>query len=149
MKTIRSVGTVRRLTSLVLLGLTTVVGCGGGGPIKGKVTYQGKPVVWGSITLIGSDGVPYESMLETDGSFTVKGMPPGTAKVGVVSSNPENQGRPAAVKDERPVQQEAAPDRPKPAKGTWFPLPDKFGDPLTSGVTATVASGQSLTIDLK
>lgn len=134
----------------LLLCVALAAGCGQpGSRVKGRVTHNGKPVVWGSVTLIASDNQPYSALLETDGSFALDGVPAGKAKVGVVSDNPDKTLTPPGGEDGRPVKQSPAPDRPKPAKGAWFPLPDKFGDPMTSGVSVTVTRGQSLEIDLK
>jgi hypothetical protein len=82
-----STGTARvaRRAARVLLGLLTAVliGCGGGSefdtaPVHGKVTYQGKPVEGGSITLRplatgdqSETGKPASGEVQADGSYAL------------------------------------------------------------------------------
>src|SRR5262245_28811872 len=81
---------------LFLSGLTAIVlslpGCGKGtGEIQGKVTYQGKVVASGSVMVIGSDQLPKYGPIQPDGSYHVKDVPAGEAKLTVTSPNPDAQ----------------------------------------------------------
>ena len=44
---------------------------------------------------------------------------------------------------------EKGPGRPLPPAGAWFPIPEKYSDPNTSGLSDVVKAGQDLNIDLK
>lgn len=113
--------------------LAAVPGCGPRtAPVDGKVTYQGKPVVWGSVTLKAADGTVHQVGLNPDGTYHLDGVPAGPAKVGVSSPDPKPSARTRAGDDERVK----VADGPPP--GAWFPLPDKYADPATSGLTVQV-----------
>lgn len=127
---------------LLLLGI--VPGCGPGlSSVSGKVTYQGKPVVWGSVTLKAADGSIHQIGINTDGTYRLEGVPAGPAVVAVSSPDPAPSPRAKALADPR------APAGPPPVPpGAWFPLPARYADPATSGLTLQVGSGPA-DIDLK
>ena len=128
----------RLAAALVLaLGLN---GCGPGtAAVAGKVTYQGKPVVWGSVSLQAADGSMHQIGLNADGTFRLDAVPVGPARVGVSSPDPKPSPRAIAAGET------AGPQLPP---GAWFPLPAKFADPSTSGLTLRVGGGPG-DIDLK
>jgi hypothetical protein len=118
---------------LLLLGS----GCARTANPSGKVTYQGKPVVWGSISLRASDGSMHQIGIDPDGTYQLEGVPVGLAKVGVSSPDPKPSARLKAGGGES----RGGKGTPPPPAGAWFPLPDKLGDPSSSGVTLEVGSG--------
>jgi hypothetical protein len=127
-----------------LLALLVVPGCGWGtGTAAGKVTYQGRPVVWGSITLRAADGSSHQIGLNPDGSYRLDRVPVGPAKVGVSSPDPTPSARASRNEDAR-----VPAGSPPPPPGAWFPLPAKYADPAKSGVTVQVGGGPA-DIDLK
>jgi hypothetical protein len=100
------------------------------------VTYQGKPVVWGSVTLKAADGSIHQIGINLDGTFRLDRVPVGPAQVGVSSPDPAPSPRAKALADPR------TPAVPPPLPpGAWFPLPAKYADPATSGVTVQVGGG--------
>jgi hypothetical protein len=127
----------------ILGGMT---GCGGGkGTLKGKVTFQGKPVVVGTVTVFASDGSVCLGPIQSDGSYEVKNVAQGTAKVAVSSPdttqlNPlqlaqgkgSAGGKPPKAGDE---------DAPRPNPPGWMELPRKYADVATSDLTAKVSGG--------
>ncbi len=123
---------------LALLALAP--GCGPGvGTAAGKVTYQGKPVVWGSVTLKAADGSMHQIGINPDGTYRLDRVPVGVAQVGVSSPDPKPSARlkaRAAGGDDPRVR-----PGPAPPPGAWFPLPEKYADPATSGVTVQVGGG--------
>ena len=120
-----------------------LIGCGPSGTtVEGKVTYQGKSVVWGSVTLVASDGSVHQVGIETNGTYTIPKVPLGGAKVGVESSAP-----PKPNPNRGDARGSAAP--PTPPAGAWFAIPVTLADPKTSGVTLDIRSGQPADIDLK
>jgi hypothetical protein len=101
--------------------------------VTGKVSYQGRPVTYGSVVFLGADQTARSGVIEPDGSYTVKGVHPGEVKVAVLSRDPAkarvHQG------GKRTPEDKAA------ARKNWFPLPRKFESPETSGVGYTIESG--------
>lgn len=125
-------------------------GCAPGkGVASGKVTHKGKPVTSGSVTLIASDDLPYAAPINPDGSYSIPGVPNGVVKIGVNSPNPAGVGRggrggSAAFSEAREGQSSPA---PTPASG-WVELPEKYADPLKSGLSGAVNGEAPLNIDL-
>lgn len=116
-----------------------LAGCGSSGPemarVYGKVTYQGQPVPKGTISFVPVDAVngnPATGVLQSDGSYTLQTVEPGDgARLGeyrvAISTITEDQ-----ILDYIP---KTPPPKPKPL------IPEKYSDPATSGLTATVKSG--------
>jgi hypothetical protein len=135
-------------TLTTFLGLLTALvlasGCGSGtGTAAGKVIYQGKPVVWGSVILKAADGSVHQIGISPDGTYRLDRVPSGPAKVGVSSPDPTPSAR---AKENADARVPAGPPRPPP--GAWFPLPARYTDPATSGVTVQVGGGPA-DIELK
>jgi hypothetical protein len=65
------------------------LGCGKGkGEVTGKVTYNGTPLTHGTVTIQDSDGAVQQSVIEGDGTYTVKDLATGEAKVSVRCRDP-------------------------------------------------------------
>ena len=154
-------------------------GCGGGkATVKGSVSAGGKPVVWGTVILVDASGAYHQGDIELNGTFEIPGVPSGAVKIGVTSPNPEDPRAGGRGKDARGgkdgankgggkggpvsgiddprskfVAENGGPALPRPAPpaGAWFPLPnpDKTGDPMQSGLTGEIKSGQPLDIAIK
>jgi hypothetical protein len=128
--------------SLILAG-----GCSAGkGTLFGRVTYQGKAVVYGTVMAIGSDGITRSANIEPDGAYRFDNvLPIGEVKLAVVSPEPPD---PAAS---RHAGQRGPP--PAPRLGTqavtqqWFKIPDYFTDPRNSDLKASV-SGEAKAFDI-
>jgi hypothetical protein len=119
-------------------------GCAPGrGEVSGKVTYQGRPVVYGSVQFIGSDNEPRLAEINTDGTYAVQGVIAGENRVLVHSSNPAH----AARVNKFGQQIEPPPVDPK----LWFPIPEKYGLLDQSDLTFTIQANKSnlFDIDLK
>jgi hypothetical protein len=122
----------RRIGGLLLLiFLAGVCGCGHAAKVTGKVTYQGRPVQCGSVIFLSGDKTARSGVIELDSSYTVEGVPAGAAKIAVISRDP-SKGR-SVVRDGKRVR----PDKIK----DWFPLPQKFESPESSGFGCTVVTG--------
>jgi hypothetical protein len=135
-----------------VIALLLFTGCGGTGDLSGKVTYNGKPVVYGTVVVMGSDGITKSGTIQPDGSYTVSGIRTGTAKIAVSSPQPPGSvppkkgGRDREDDDKPPVNDPPAP--PEVIKN-WVPIPNKYGDPAKSEITVEVKSGQKFDIELK
>jgi hypothetical protein len=112
------------------LALTALYGCGGGDSTKatvsGKVTYKGAPVPSGTITLYPASGPEYPIILRPDGTFNTSDVPVGPMGVGI--STPPAMAMPAGTDQS--------------AMGKVVPIPAKYKDPKTSGLTWDVTGGK-------
>ncbi|HEY1186184.1 MAG TPA: hypothetical protein VGE74_00945 [Gemmata sp.] len=140
----------RRGVLLALLGaaLVTATGCGPARTdVTGTVTYKGRPVVYGTVSVIGPDQVTYYGTIQENGTFSVQGVPVGPVKLGVFSPDPYfeppiSAAEKARIAEARRASGATPPPLPlKPPKGKWFRLPGKYADPLASGLTAEAAPG--------
>ena len=57
-----------RRAGLLAAAALLAAGCGGVGDVSGTVTYQGKPVVTGSVTFYGPDKTPYVAVISIEPS---------------------------------------------------------------------------------
>lgn len=143
----------RKLEHLcVLLGVSVLLtGCGGSGdalataPVKGLVTYQGKPIANLSIAFMPDNGPLATGKTDASGKFELMTNKPGdgamigTHKVAI-----------SFVADEIPPM--GGPDPGNTYKAPVSPIPKKYADVTTSGLTKTVekdAAKNDFTFDLK
>ena len=130
---------------LYCLVFSLSIGCDRKTTVNGKVSCKGKPVVWGNVILIDANGEYHQGVIELDGSYTIVDVPKGIVKIGVSSPNPNATHN---LKNRKPdPKADSTAKLDKPAKGAWFPIPDKYADPNSSGLTETVA-GKPIVIDL-
>jgi hypothetical protein len=121
--------------------LAVAAGCAGRGDVSGKVTYKGKALVWGTVQFEGSDNALKQGNIKSDGTYTIHGLAIGEARAAVSSINPKSsdfQLRGPAAKARTPRHD---------VKG-WFPIPEKYDTPFTSGLVYTIKPGEN-TIDIE
>jgi hypothetical protein len=122
-----------------LLGLLALAGgCGKTSQVTGKVLFQGRSVVYGSVILLGADNKARSGVIEPDGSYTVDGVGRGETKIAVISRDP-SKGR--SVRRDEHLADSGKASSPTPLSG-WFPLPRRFEDPAASGLTCVVDSSR-------
>ena len=124
---------VLRVRVLLLMGLLAGtccwIGCGGepSGSVSGKVTYNGKPVTIGGVLFVNPDtGIGASAELDASGSYKVLSLRTGEYQV--------------------TIQRPRAPSPEEMAKGAQLKkpdVPDKYLDPQTSGMTATITEGKN------
>ena len=125
------------------LSFTVMVGCGPGqGDVSGTVSYKGRNLVYGSVMLIGSDGIPKYSEIKADGSYAFAELPVGDYRVGINSSDPlapmgsRDGETKSSARSKEEEQQLAA------LKTKWVPLPLNYGDPKSSNLTLSIAGAK-------
>ncbi|WP_439621792.1 hypothetical protein [Gemmata sp.] len=119
--------------------------------MSGKVTFKGRPLVYGTVTAIGSDHATYYGTIQLDGTYSVSGVPVGPAKFAVFSADPYFEPPvPAHVKARIVEARRAAGTTPPPPppKGKWFRIPPKYADPVASGLAADL-EGPTAVFDIR
>ncbi|AMV27235.1 hypothetical protein VT84_22730 [Gemmata sp. SH-PL17] len=144
----------RFIRPAVLITVLALAGCGEPTTdVSGKVTYRGKPVAFGTVVVLDAAGAPKSGQIQPDGTYRVSGVRPGPVKVAVSSppppgSEPSRKSAGGRDGDDDKPPLNIPPAAPEVIK-SWFPIPDKYGDPNKSELTGEAKSGQPLDIDLK
>ena len=140
---------------IFLFSSTLLIGCGGPeglAEVSGVVSLNGKSLSTGSVVFIGSDKVaPVVAPIEPDGHYSAKKVPSGSVTVAVHSPNPKDEADSIRAKS---ADRAGATGKPAPPPGPdpklWFPIPAKYSDPATSGLSYPIKPGSnSLNIELK
>jgi hypothetical protein len=134
-------GLVSRAATASALLILFVVGCGGHGDVSGKVTYKGKPLVWGTVQFEGSDHLIKQGNIKSDGTYTIRDVAVGEAKAAVSSINPRSSDFQGRQIEGRP------PPKPPPEVKGWFPIPVEYQDLSKPKLAYPIKSGQN-TIDI-
>jgi hypothetical protein len=124
------------------LGLVLLAGCSAAkGSLTGTVTYQGKPVIYGTVMALCSDGITRSANIDPDGSYRLDNLPPGEVNLAVVSPEPPE----AAANERRGGRNAPAKAAPISAvdRSKWFKIPKEYSDPRLSGLTTAVSAGSS------
>ncbi len=127
------------------VALLALAGCGQGSglrmyPIRGEVSYNGKPVTTGSVIYIpsGSAGKQAAGKIQPDGTFQLTtrqgndGAVEGAYQIVVYSLKGQEQG--PASRDETETGKARRPAKPA------YMIPEKYARPETSGLTDNVDS---------
>jgi hypothetical protein len=111
-----------------------VAGCQSRGDVSGTVTFKDKPLVYGTVLFVCSDGASVQAMIQKDGTYSASGLAIGDAQVAVNSPNPKSIGIFTTWKD--PAK------KPPPLEVPgWFAIPARYGDAVTSKLTVTIKGG--------
>jgi hypothetical protein len=139
-----------------LCGILLAVGCSGKGVVSGKVQYKGKPVLGGSVSLIPATGGAMSSPIEEDGSYTIRDVPPGTAKITVETESFRPPVPPRGVPGVSSEYMKKSLEQMNPGMNDpqrakrYVQIPAEYSDPDKSNLTCTVKGGkQEHNIDLK
>jgi hypothetical protein len=146
----KSLYSSRRSAGKVLgLGLALVLaaGCGGSftAPVSGKVTYKGKALPGGTVTFIHPDGRVGYGTIHEDGTYSISAAPGGNVKCIVQTTKP-------IVPPPQKLAARLSGGAAKPGAtvypaGPYVPIPEKYGDPQTSGLSYTIDRASN-TIDI-
>jgi hypothetical protein len=141
--------TVRAAKTLGMLAIfgacCTLAGCGDStkGAVKGKVTYQSKPVTGGTIQLVpaSGSGSPVLVNIDPSGSFALTDVPVGSYQVAIETDSVPTintyQPPAGAPKDLPQSGQQASPG----AVPVKVPIPAKYKDAKSSGLKWDISSG--------
>jgi hypothetical protein len=136
---------------LLLLAAAAAAGCGkhGVATVKGKVTFGNQPVGSGKVFFVAADNTTGSAALNDDGTYTMTDAPVGDVRIGV-SVGPRLMMGPNASVGQSPLASTpgAVPEaekmkNPPPIPGGthWVPVPPKYSNHETSGLSWTVPAG--------
>ncbi len=133
---------------LLVVALPLAGGCGNGkGDVSGKVTYKGELLKFGSVQFMSPAGAMV-SEIQSDGTYSLTGVPSGTSKISVTCQDDEGYVKymhalAASAKDKSKPKPKGHPD-------DFSKVPAKYNDFDKSGLTYEVKSGkQTYDIELK
>jgi hypothetical protein len=110
-----------------LLSFLALTGCERGrGDVSGTVTLDGKPLPGGMVTFVADNGQAEAARIGEDGKYTVTNIPVGLARVTVVTQPPVRMYENGKAFE--PL-------------GKYVPIPERYRDPETSGLTFDVKRG--------
>ena len=121
----------------IVCALATLGGCGKkSGTISGKVTFEGKPLQFGSVIFVAADGKTTTAGIAKDGTYTSEKIEYGKFSVAVISPDPN----PPNFTDKLPpgVKHPSGKAFPTPVKVDsegWFAIPSEYGRASTSGLS--------------
>jgi hypothetical protein len=107
--------------------------------VSGKVLFKGGPLPGGIIALVAENGKNFGGDINETGEYSVKDVPPGTYRVMVDNTNLQMQDRMGTLPGAPPGT--PMPEMPARKPGRYVPIPEKFRQGDTSGLSLTVASG--------
>ena len=97
------------------------------------MTYQDRPVKYGSVIFLSADKTARSGVIESDATYTIEDVPMGAVKIAVISRDPKEgpfrRARSKARSSRRKMGQTG-----KTAVEGWFPLPRMLETPRTSGL---------------
>ncbi|WP_020468710.1 peptidase associated/transthyretin-like domain-containing protein [Zavarzinella formosa] len=147
MKYVRAMRSNLGRRALVLsVTLLAFIGCGAGtGELSGTVTYNSKPLRMGSVVVSAGDGTVVVGQINDDGSYSIIGVPSGSAKIGVSSPKPKADNIHMRKKDEKAPAPALVEDTSK-----WMSIPEKYADFKGSNLGVDIKAGKNVfNIDLK
>jgi hypothetical protein len=143
----------RRALSLLLVSCVFLVaGCGKpSGTVSGHVSYQGKALDHGTVTLFPAEGPGVGGQINADGTYSVSYVPLGKAKVIVTSTDPKMaEDAQRIIKERRDNKVGATMSRPQIDPSKYNNLPSEYGDRDKTKIDVDVHAGRNdLDINLK
>ena len=132
---------IRMLSVVMLAGTAILLGqqsdAGDKSPtgrLKGKITFEGKPVRMGVLTIASADGKEMSiSLIKGDGTYDFAIVPAGKVIIGYELGEPG------------PKEKESKAQHIKELKE----IPEHYQDPTKSGLTTTVQAGKTNVYDIK
>jgi len=131
--------------SCLLAGMLAA-GCGSNtAQVTGKVTYQGKNLEFGSVSIRSSDGQIFQSEIKSDGTYSIPNVPLGPGKVSVMCQDTDKKieyGKKISAEGKGMTGEGGKPKQIPHVDGSKFDIvPGMFANFETSGLTIDVQKG--------
>jgi len=143
----------RFLVLFISLSIFAYLGCAGGAPVEGTVSYKGQPVDGATVSLQTDDGNPVGTgVTDGVGHFRIKSLtgtdliPSGTYKVTVTKSTIMSSEIPTDVSD--PAVGKMMKNMKKNAPSNKDKLPDKFASSKSTTLAVKVPTAGSIEFKL-
>jgi hypothetical protein len=107
--------------------------------VEGKVTVDGSPANSGNVVFTSADGKSIAGIIQPDGTYRAVDVPLGAVKVFVKPPSPEEVARYKKQKKTPPAPK--MPKVPEGPAGSLVPIPQKYTDANSSGLTTTIKPG--------
>jgi hypothetical protein len=131
--------------TLMIASIGLVCGCGSSATVSGKVSFDGRPVTYGSVIFLCDDNTAYSTAIQPDGTYRLEQIRSGDVKIGVITPAPSKSS-----KHQRSTPLADAKAASPGAKSDRIMVPKRFRDPVGSGLIAKIGSGNvSYDIDIK
>jgi hypothetical protein len=111
--------------------------------LTGHLTHRGRPVIWGSVILYAPDGTATAGVIDPDGTYTVHNAPAVAVGIAVISHDPQVQHVATQIKTLRERVSMKKWQPPPVDRKNWFPLPKRYEDPKTSGLSVILTKGKN------
>ena len=126
--------------------LAAGAGCGSGtATVSGVVTFQGKPLPGGQVSLVPPKGPPaLIGFIKEDGSYSIVNVPVGEVKI-MVTTQPPLPELPSFIKVPGRTNDPNSTAKSAPYKplGEYVKIPDRYRLAETSGLTLKVKRGEN------
>lgn len=77
------------LCILLLMQVWSRVAARGRSPLQGRVNVAGRPVMFGTVTVVAADGTTLTTTIQPDGRYLLPHVPPGPVRIAVSSPDPQ------------------------------------------------------------
>lgn len=150
---------VRLLAGTLLVLSLGLLGCSAGGNpnanarVSGGLSYKGQPIKGGAIRFHTPEGVAYDGLISSDGTYSATDVPAGELVVTVEteSISPERKA-PKGAEAERRMRMMKSSMQPPPGRGgpvadpsvNYIKIPKKYSNPKTSPLTVTLTPGRQV-----
>jgi hypothetical protein len=141
--------------AFLLAAVCAAAGCGGGPKfcdVKGKVTYDGKPLPGGTVQITDEkDTQMVFGDLNIDGEFKIPRAPAGTVRVVVRTDSVKTLLDPAIAKQLQAKGVAAVAPDPKEKGNKYVPIPARYADRSTSDLRLDLKPNtlNEVTVELK
>jgi hypothetical protein len=139
--------------ALVILAVA-VLGCSKNSiapaKVSGSVSYKGQPIKGGTMQFHGPDGVAYNALLSSDGTYTATDIPEGELVV-TIETESANPAKKTAAQGPDAAKRMSGGQKAPEGRGSgpdpvqfYTKIPAKFANAKTSPITVTVKSGRQV-----